>query len=633
MGGTYPIGWVNTLESIHGHQKNIMPSYMNSQRHSLLSSDGKGGTWSGHISAPNDLRDSKFVDVVEDDDVEIDLLQAALDTGNRAFEAREWKEAESLLQEALKILQRLSPRQCSLFNVFSLHYKLAVCAYYAQDTAVAEEALTSFVQQPASTDEQLECIYNATHLLSQLFIQTGQVDRARVECDKAFKARRRLLGKLSDASLESMALMAHIHVLLNKRALAKSYLAMIPEERRDCIVENVENALGPEIQHLDFSTLLKQSSEEISTPTTLSPRSRISTSTMGSPNPEQSNCSEITLSNSPAGNSRPGPRRILFSASASQSVSTLYQNSTDHVNDNTYTEKESFIEDDSASRIPVDLASLRLVGSQEGKGVSKNVLSRKEILDKIGCQPRDRIEEAVCNSDYSSLTSLLSKRTNSWRSKIRKHARSERVTALHFAALFGEIDMARSLISANFSVNEIPYGYSTNLTPLTFAIGARQVDMVQFLLNSGARPSEPDTWSTLAAQPLSRSWLIKTMSEADKESVAGRIIAILSLLLQNGWDVNLPYEASSGNTLLHQAVSFWTGTLSWDLMVRAAICSFLCNEGADPFQPDREGRSPFDKVTASGDEHLVQILQGQYRAGRRLDYHVDHHGDVAELAG
>lgn len=68
----------------------------------------------------------------------------------------------------------------------------------------------------------------------------AQVDRARSECEKALQARRQLLGKQSDASLESTALMAHIYVLLNNRARAKSCLAMIPEARIDAVHKIVE---------------------------------------------------------------------------------------------------------------------------------------------------------------------------------------------------------------------------------------------------------------------------------------------------------------------------------------------------------------------------------------------------------
>jgi ankyrin repeat protein len=242
-------------------------------------------------------------------------------------------------------------------------------------------------------------------------------------------------------------------------------------------------------------------------------------------------------------------------------------------------------------------------------------LSRKAILDKIGCQPKDRIEDAVCAGDDLALVSLLNKEKGFWRSKLRKRIRPERLTALHFAALFGEIDMARRLLSSGYNVNEVPYGYTTNLSPLKLAIGARQVDMIEFLIANGAKPSEPDSWTTLAGHLMNRSWLQKTMSEVEKHHVPNMIMAIFRILLKQGWDVNAPFEAS-GRTVLHQAVTFWTGDYRWDLNLRTAMVSFLCERGADPFQVNTEGKTPYDLALASGHQDLLLLLDRGSKIGK-----------------
>jgi ankyrin repeat protein len=198
-----------------------------------------------------------------------------------------------------------------------------------------------------------------------------------------------------------------------------------------------------------------------------------------------------------------------------------------------------------------------------------------------------------------------------------KRGRPERVTALHFAALFGEVDMARALIQAGFSVNEVPFGYSTTLTPLNFAIGARQVAMVDLLTANGAVPAEPDTWSTLAGQLMSRSWLIKTMYEAEKHLVPQRMIAIMEILLNCGWEINAPI-ATSGGTVLHQAVSFWTGAYKWDMSLRTMVTSFLCERGANPFQTNSEGRTPYDIASASEHQDLMVIIEDHSRRKKLL---------------
>ncbi|KAF2178147.1 hypothetical protein K469DRAFT_742257 [Zopfia rhizophila CBS 207.26] len=592
--------WVSTLESIRRDQRCSDPSDMVSKVPSIFSGDEAHTVVTSATSAQRAVQEREAVDAVgddSDDDLDTDLAKAALDTGTTAFEAQEWEEADSLLREALRVLQQLPKLQRAFCDIFDLHYKLAVCAYHTQEPADAEEALMSLVQQSASSDEQRGCIYDATHLLSQLYIRMGQVDRARSECEKALQARRRLLGKRSDVSLESTALMAHIYVLLNNHARAKSCLAMIPEARRDAVLKIVEESLGTEVEHLDFSSLLTRSTSEDSDLAVKRIQSRLSASTLGLPI-ENCCCGPVSaMIKSPAASLRQSHQRIPSNRTGLedlQSVTVTSLSSAEGVSESRATEKERPNEDYSANLVALGAAALSPGEPPEANETFKGkTLSRKEILDKIGCQPKDRIEDAVCD-DF-------------WRSKLRKRVRPERVTALHFAALFGEIDMARRLLGSSFNINEVPYGYTTSLTPLKFAIGARQVDMVEFLIANGAKPSEPDSWSTLARQLMSRSWLMKTMSEAEKEFVPNRIVAILSILLKHGWDVNAPFE-TSGGTVLHQAVTFWTGSYRWDLNLRTVITSFMCERGADPFQANTEGKTPYDMASTSGHQDLLLVL-------------------------
>ncbi|KAF2125856.1 ankyrin [Dothidotthia symphoricarpi CBS 119687] len=461
-------------------------------------------------------------------------------------------------------------------------------------------------------------------LLSQLYVRTGQIDRARSECEKALQARRRLLGKQSEASLESMALMAHIYVLLDNRARAKSCLAMIPEARRSAVIQHVEDSLGTEV-HLDFSSLMTRPACDDPDLVTQSIQSRLSGSTVGLAMEDRSYRPLSLLVKTPAPSIRQSfepsqsPRSIPIALSPLQTVSTNPR----VMNDNRFKEEYP------ADAIAVDAASLCLSEPPEANEIPKGRhLSRKDVIAKIGCQPRDRIEEAVCDGDHSALASLLDKKKDFWRSKVRKRVRPERLTALHFAALFGEIDMARRLLGASFNVNDVPYGYSTRLSPLKIAVGARQTNMVEFLIANGAKPSEPDSWSTLAGQLMSRSWLQKTLSDAEKEFAPNRIVAVLNILMRHGWDVNAPFE-SSGATVLHQAVTFWMGDYRFDLDLRTAVTSFLCARGANPYQANGEGKTPYDLALASGHQDLLAIL---YKDSKRKGLY-DMSDDPVELSG
>ena len=607
--------WVSTLESISWDQRRSNPSDIVSEVPSVYSGDEAHTVVTVMNYTQRVVHEREAGDAVgddSDDDLDTDLAKAALDTGTKAFEAQEWEEADSLFQEALRVLQHLPKQQRAFCDIFSLHYKLAICAYHTQEPTDAEEALISLVQQPASSDKQRECIYNAAHLLSQLYIRMGQLDRARSECEKVLQARRRLLGKEDDASLESMALMAHIYVLLNNRARAKSCRAMIPEARRDALLNIVEESLAKKVEHHDSSSLLTRSISGDSDLAIKSIQSRLSASSLALPMEDR--CYgpvPARISQSQAISLRQTHQRnpsYEVGLHDRQPVTATSLSLTEERSNSSATEKERADVDYSAYPEVVSTAATSPDEAPEViESFKDKTLSRKEILDKIGCRPKDVTEEAVCDGDYSAFTGLLNSKKDFWRSKFRKRMRPERVTALHFAALFGEIDMARRLLGASFNINEVPYGYTTSLTPLKFAIGARQVDMVEFLIANGAKPSEPDSWSTLAGQLMNRSWLMKTMSEAEKAYVPERIIAILRVLLKHGWDVNAPFE-TSGGTVLHQAVNFWTGSYRWDLNLRAAVTSFLCERGANPFQANKEGKTPYDVASTSGHQDLLLVL-------------------------
>ncbi|KAL8835863.1 MAG: hypothetical protein Q9176_006636 [Flavoplaca citrina] len=612
--------WVSTLKSLRQHHR-LSDSSDTVSKVPLSGFSGEEartvGTsmTSGQHNLPQDDAVSKEDDD-SDDDLEKDLAKVALGTGTRAFEAQGWEEANSFLQEAWQILQQLPEQKRGFCDIFDLQYKLAVCAFHLQEPLDAEQPLRSLIQQSGRSDKQSGHICDAAHLLSCLYIRTDQIDRARSECEKALQGRRRLLGKRSDAALESTALMAYISGLLQNRARAQSYLAMIPEERKETILEVVERLLGTGVEQPGLWSLL--TGPIVGTRDMGAPRLQSGLSPSSLVLPTRDNCQ---YSNSPTSqssatglwlpNQRAPPSGTRSEDSPSVTVMSLA--SAEERRELSAMDRKGPSEAFFASSETFSPAALSLNDPPEvKKNLEGRVLSRKEILDKIGCHPKDRIEEAVCDSDYSTLVTVLNKKKNVWRTKFRKHVRPERVTALHFAALFGEIAMAQRLLVSSFNVNEVPFGYSTNLTPLKFAIGARQVDMVEFLITNGARPSGVESWSSLAGQLMNRSWLMKTMSENEREYVPGQMIAILKLLLKQGWNVNVPFDAA-GVTILHQAVGFWTGSYKWDMNLRASMTSFLCERGADSYQASGDGKTPYAIALASGHQDLLLILDKSSR--------------------
>jgi len=118
----------------------------------------------------HELEAVRVVSDDSDDDLNSDLAKAALDIGTKAFEAQDWEEANSLLQEAPRVLQQLAKQHQAEFRdpMIDLQYKLAVCAYHTQELAYAEKALMHLVQLSVSSDEQHRYVSDAASSLQIL---------------------------------------------------------------------------------------------------------------------------------------------------------------------------------------------------------------------------------------------------------------------------------------------------------------------------------------------------------------------------------------------------------------------------------------------------------------------------------
>lgn len=533
----------------------------------------------------------------------VELIDAALDTGSKAFEAQEWAEAELILQEAVEMSLNLPKEQIPIHDAFEVQGKLAICAYYKKEIYQAQQLLLGVTQSATQNEAQQIQSAHCSHLLSQVYLRSGQAERARETCDGALQARRRLLGKQNVSTFESLALMSHISGVFDNRARAKLYLAMIPEVHRLAALKAVELSLQMPTEasniNVPLTPPLSEASDNMSVKRYDSVDG-ISQTVSRPPASRPNSCNP----QSPSTASRPPQASVNRSASLVSEHDRHYHSEV----------------------LTARIHSRRKIEGEEKPFVSKK-LSRKDILERVGCQPRDDIEEAVCKPDSIALEALIAKKKSSWRSKFRTSGPAERVTALHFAALFGEVDMARRLIEAGYRVNEVPYGYTSCLSPLKFAVGARQAAMVDLLLAHGARPTQNETWSGIAGQLLNRSWLMKTLSVTDLDQASESMVAVLRSLLKHGWAVNAPID-TSGRTILHQAVSFWTGSYAWDMSVRLRLPAFLCEHGADPMQADAEGKTPYDIAATSGHLDLINILAKQGNEQMRKVV-----STAAELAG
>jgi ankyrin repeat protein len=229
---------VSTLrtESREGHFSGNAPSvFSDDGKDTIATNSALGG---GPLAVLADDVD------YDSDDEQVELAQAALDSGNKAFDAEKWVVASKLLHTSLKLLTKLPQKHKRAEGIFELQHRLAVCSYHTGNVDQAEAGLESLSQHTPISDAQGIELCNARHLLSRIYIERNNFHAAREACESVLKVRSRLLGKQHEARYESIALMSRICCLLNDEVMSEVYAERIPETHRDALLAAV-STLGP----------------------------------------------------------------------------------------------------------------------------------------------------------------------------------------------------------------------------------------------------------------------------------------------------------------------------------------------------------------------------------------------------
>lgn len=205
-----------------------------------FSDDGRDTAATGSISGgvlqlPTLDEDDSY----DSDDEQVELAQAALLKGNRAFDAQNWDLAAKVLHTSLKLLYKLPHKHKRQQDIFGLQYRLAVCSYHTGDVDHAEAGLESLLQHEPVSDKEGIQLCDARHLLARIYVEHDKLELARDACEGTLKARSRLLGKQHEARYESMALMSRISQLLQEDVLSDLYASRIPDAKRDDLLAAV----------------------------------------------------------------------------------------------------------------------------------------------------------------------------------------------------------------------------------------------------------------------------------------------------------------------------------------------------------------------------------------------------------
>ena len=243
--------WLSSFECLRRDAQSSEPSDdRGSKSFSVFSEDDRRTVPTDLTSTSDPYQlETHNEDFGDDSDVElsIEIIEAAMKAGSKAFEQEDWLEAEMLYEEALEHLRRLSAQHRPQCDTFELQYKLAVCVYHTRRPDEAEHALTGLTQQATASlsEAQTGYICDAGHLLSLLYLRMGKLESAKSSCEQTVKAKTRLFGKQHDSRFQSLALMSRVYQLLGNRTRERIFRGMIPEERQDEFWESVQDVELP----------------------------------------------------------------------------------------------------------------------------------------------------------------------------------------------------------------------------------------------------------------------------------------------------------------------------------------------------------------------------------------------------
>jgi len=183
---------------------------------------------------------------------------------------------------------------------------------------------------------------------------------------------------------------------------------------------------------------------------------------------------------------------------------------------------------------------------------------------------------------------------------------------IHSAAKLGDFNKVKQFIEQNPKLlNE---GNKLNQTPLLMASFGGHRDIVEYLLDKGAKIDLPDVFgatplhmAVLGEKPDIVQLLIDKGANINAKTKNGKIpmqmafekdnTAIVEIFLKQGTPIGSPID-SYGRTLLHEAV----------IMGKPRVTNFLIDKGAPLETEDKLGKTPLDLAYICDNKSLAQLL-------------------------
>ncbi|KAF4626348.1 hypothetical protein G7Y89_g11809 [Cudoniella acicularis] len=174
----------------------------------------------------------------EDDEFEIEVIEASLSVAHSEFAKPNYSTAEPYFHRVYNLAKNMSVPTQNRLHLKDVQLKASLCSLHLGNFEKAESVLQDLRCTPPASQQDFIWSLDASHRMAEIHISNNNVEKAEDECRRALAGRRKVLGKDHPSYFETLSLLSMIMEFKGDRILAESYRIMIKEDVLDPLVQS-----------------------------------------------------------------------------------------------------------------------------------------------------------------------------------------------------------------------------------------------------------------------------------------------------------------------------------------------------------------------------------------------------------
>ena len=167
-----------------------------------------------------------------EDELDWEVLQNLVRKANHFYDLGLFSEAEKGFRDTLRLSQSLGISKKAEFDISQSSLKLARSCLQQQKLRESEAILLELLDKSASTKAQRELRLDAYYTLSELYLLTRELAKAKAYCKKSVAGRRKLLGHDDKSVYDAIHMLVFICIVTGEKHEADALSELLPQQLR-----------------------------------------------------------------------------------------------------------------------------------------------------------------------------------------------------------------------------------------------------------------------------------------------------------------------------------------------------------------------------------------------------------------